>query len=174
MKIKKQLIWYYISLHFWIKDRFEILYLSWRQLSKGFQKIAHFVMGDIFIISAIDSSPWLVFWKIEAVFFPKSDSGVRAVMSWDSGDISVCVEGIDTRDSRASSKAKKAPNLFFFLLPPFLLPYDDGLFFSSYSISLFGLSSFMSLDRLHSLRGSGFTISFCMGGNDKIIQGRIG
>ena len=86
----------------------------------------------------------------------------------------VCVEGIDTRDSRASSKAKKAPNLFFFLLPPFLLPYDDGLFFSSYSISLFGLSSFMSLDRLHSLRGSGFTISFCMGGNDKIIQGRIG
>ena len=112
--------------------------------------------------------------KLKPAFFPKSDSGVRAVMSWDSGDISVCVEGIDTRDSRASSKAKKAPNLFFFLLPPFLLPYDDGLFFSSYSISLFGLSSFMSLDRLHSLRGSGFTISFCMGGNDKIIQGRIG
>ena len=86
----------------------------------------------------------------------------------------MCVEGIDTRDSRASSKAKKAPNLFFLLASPFLLPYDDGLFFSSYSISLFGLSSFMSLDRLHSLRGSGFTISFCMGGNDKIIQGRIG
>ena len=121
---------------------------------------------------------WLIamigFLKNWGRFFPKSDSGVRAVMSWDSGDISVCVEGIDTRDSRASSKAKKAPNLFFFLLPPFLLPYDDGLFFSSYSISLFGLSSFMSLDRLHSLRGSGFTISFCMGGNDKIIQGRIG
>ena len=175
MKIKKQLIWYYISLHFWIKDRFEILYLSWRQLSKGFQKIAHFVMGDIFIISAIDSSPWSVFWKIEAGFFPQ-------IRLWcASGDVlgfwrhqCVCVEGIDTRDSRASSKAKKAPNLFFFLLPPFLLPYDDGLFFSSYSISLFGLSSFMSLDRLHSLRGSGFTISFCMGGNDKIIQGRIG
>ena len=93
-------------------------------------------------------------------------------------ETSVCVEGIDTRDSRASSKAKKAPNLFF-LLPPELLPYvrwcdaHVGLFFSSY-ISLFGLSSFMSLDRLHSLRGSGFTISFCLGGNDKIIQGRIG
>ena len=164
------MIWYYISLHFWIKDRFEILYLSWRQLSKGFQKIAHFVMGDIFIISAM-------------IIFLKNWSGLFSqIRLWCSGgDVlgfwrhqCVCVEGIDTRDSRASSKAKKAPNLFFFLLPPFLLPYDDGLFFSSYSISLFGLSSFMSLDRLHSLRGSGFTISFCMGGNDKIIQGRIG
>ena len=90
-------------------------------------------------------------------------------------ETSVCVEGIDTRDSRASSKAKKAPNLFF-LLPLAAIRWCDahvGLFFSSY-ISLFGLSSFMSLDRLHSLRGSGFTISFCLGGNDKIIQGRIG
>ena len=133
MKIKKQLIWYYNSLHFWIKDRFEILYLSWRQLSKGFQKIAHFVMGDIFII------------LIAMIGFLKNWSRLFSqIRLWCSGgDVlgfwrhqCVCVEGIDTRDSRASSKAKKAPNLFFFLLPPFLLPYDDGLFFSSYSISL--------------------------------------
>ena len=137
MKIKQQLIWYYISLHFWIKDRFEILYLSWRQLSKGFQKIAHFVMGDIFIISAIDSSPWSVFWKIEEVFFPKSDSGVRAVMSWDSGDISVCVlRGLTLETQEPHQKQKRLLTFFFFLLPPSCLPYDDGLFFSSYSISL--------------------------------------
>lgn len=119
MKIKKQLIWYYISLHFWIKDRFEILYLSWRQLSKGFQKIAHFVMGDIFIISAIDSSPWSVFWKIEAVFFPKSDSGVRAVMSWDSGDISVCVlRGLTLETQEPHQKQKRLLTFFSSCFPP--------------------------------------------------------
>ena len=133
MKIKKQLIWYYISLH----------YIEWRTGLKSciyhadsFPKDFKRLRTSLWVTYLSYSSPWSVFWKIEAVFFPKSDSGVRAVMSWDSGDISVCVEGIDTRDSRASSKAKKAPNLFFFLLPPFLLPYDDGLFFSSYSISL--------------------------------------
>ena len=113
--------------------------------------------------------------KLKPAFFPKSDSGVRAVMSWDSGDISVCVlRGLTLETQEPHQKQKRLLTFFFFLLPPFLLPYDDGLFFSSYSISLFGLSSFMSLDRLHSLRGSGFTISFCLGGNDKIIQGRIG
>ena len=119
MKIKKQLIWYYISLHFWIKDRFEILYLSWRQLSKGFQKIAHFVMGDILIISAIDSSPWSVCWIIEAGFFPKSDSGVRAVMSWDSGDISVCVlRGLTLETQEPHQKQKRLLTFFSSCFPP--------------------------------------------------------
>ena len=113
------MIWYYISLHFWIKDRFEILYLSWRQLSKGFQKIAHFVMGDIFITSTFDSSPWSVFWKIEAGFFPKSDSGVRAVMSWDSGDISVCVlRGLTLETQEPHQKQKRLLTFFSSCFPP--------------------------------------------------------
>ena len=154
-----------------MKDRFEILYLSCRQLSKGFQKIAHFVMGDIFII-LIAMIGFLKNWS--RLFFPNQ---TLVCGRWCLGilETSVCVlRGLTLETQEPHQKQKRLLTFFFFLLPPFLLPYDDGLFFSSYSISLFGLSSFMSLDRLHSLRGSGFTISFCLGGNDKIIQGRIG
>lgn len=121
MKIKKQLIWYYISLHFWIKDRFEILYLSWRQLSKGFQKIAHFVMGDLTYLSYLPLTHRhdRFFEKLKPAFFPKSDSGVRAVMSWDSGDISVCVlRGLTLETQEPHQKQKRLLTFFSSCFPP--------------------------------------------------------
>ena len=111
MKIKKQLIWYYISLHYWIKDRFKILYLSWRQLSLRYgwhiYHICHWLIAMI------------GFLKNWGRFFTESDSSVRAVMSWDSGDISVCVlRGLTLETQEPHQKQKRLLTFFSSCFPP--------------------------------------------------------
>ena len=116
MKIKKQLIWYYISLH----------YIEWRTGLKSciyhtdsFPKDFKRLRTSLWVTYLSYSSPWSVFWKIEAGFFPKSDSGVRAVMSWDSGDISVCVlRGLTLETQEPHQKQKRLLTFFSSCFPP--------------------------------------------------------
>ena len=120
MKIKKQLIWYYISLHFWIKDRFEILYLSWRQLSKGFQKIAHFVMGDLTYLSYLPLTHRhdRFFEKLKRSFFPNQ---TLVCGRWCLGilETSVCVlRGLTLETQEPHQKQKRLLTFFSSCFPP--------------------------------------------------------